>query len=208
MPMIVDELIDKTLRDYGVIATPAVRTGIYKYISLLLRWNEQISLTTITDTLEILQFHFGESMFAASVVPIREGRLADVGSGAGFPGIPLKLLIPSLELLLIESNTKKSAFLEECVRELDLKGVNVHRGRFEDLEARVPHFDFITARALGDYFALMSWAQYQVTPCGALVLWLGGRDATEIQKTPLFGWRSAIPIPRSERRVLLIGAHR
>jgi 16S rRNA (guanine527-N7)-methyltransferase len=112
--------------------------AIQKYISVLLRWNKKIALTAITDPLDIVRFHFGESMFGAPAVPIRKGRLADVGTGAGFPGLPLKLLVPSLDLVLIESNAKKASFLSECIRELNLTGVDVYRGRVEEIEPKDP----------------------------------------------------------------------
>src|SRR6202451_4266055 len=159
MPIIPDQLIDRTLKEYGISGNPFIRIGIQKYISLLLRWNERISLTTITDPLDILRFHFGESMFAASVLPIRNGRLADVGSGAGFPGLPLKIMVPSLDVLLIESNAKKASFLSECIRELNLLGAEVVRRRFEDTGGRGSKFELITARALGGYQDLIKWAQ-------------------------------------------------
>jgi len=206
MPIIADQLIDKILREYGVTAlTPLVRTGIQRYISLLLRWNQKISLTTITDPIDIVRLHFAESMFAGSAVPIPNGRLADVGTGAGFPGLPLKLLIPSLNLVLVEPTAKKASFLAECVRELNLTDVEVLRTRFEDLETTGPHFDFITARALGDYAELVEWAERQLAPRGSLVLWLGERYADEIKMASSLEWRSPIPIPHSERRVLLVG---
>jgi 16S rRNA (guanine527-N7)-methyltransferase len=208
MPIISDELIDRTLQEYGVSANSDIRSGIQKYISLLRRWNERISLTAISDPLQILRFHFGESMFAASAVPIRDGRLADVGSGAGFPGIPLKLLIPTLDLVLIESNTKKASFLFECIRELSLVGAEVVRSRFEDLDERALDFNFITARALGGYERLTEWAQESLAPSGALVLWLGQDDAVKLQNKSSIEWRPPILIPNSDRRTILVGAHK
>jgi 16S rRNA (guanine527-N7)-methyltransferase len=175
---------------------------------LLLRWNERISLTTIADPLQILRFHFGESMFAASAVPIRNGRLADVGSGAGFPGLALKILIPSLDLVLIESNAKKASFLLECLRELNLDSVQVVRDRFEDLADAGLDLDFITARALGGYEELIEWAQKALASSGALVLWLGQTDATKLQKDSSLEWRSSIDIPGSDRRVILVGSRK
>lgn len=208
MPIISDQLIDRTLKDYGISGNSFMRTGIQKYISLLLRWNERISLTTITDPVDILRFHFGESMFAASVIPIRNSRLADVGSGPGFPGLPLKILVPSLDLVLIESNAKKASFLSECLRELDLDGVEVVRSRFEDLDDVGPGFDFITARALGGYRDLIEWAQKSLASSGELVLWLGQDDAVILQKDSSIGWRSLVSIPNSDRRVILVGTRR
>src|ERR1700693_64505 len=208
MPIISDELIDRTLQEYGVSANPQIRSGIQKYISLLRRWNERTSLTTITDPLQILRFHFGESMFAASAVPIRDGRLADVGSGAGFPGIPLKILIPTLDLVFIESNTKKATFLSECIRELSLVRAEVFRSRFEDLDERARDFDFITARALGGYEGLIEWAQESLASGGALVLWLGQDDAVKLQDESSIEWRPPILIPNSDRRSILVGARK
>lgn len=207
MPAITYDAIASNLLAYGLAATPALCLAIQKYISVLLRWNEKIALTTITDPLDIVRFHFGESMFGASAVPINEGRLADVGAGAGFPGLPLKMLLPSLYVVLIESNAKKASFLSECIRELDLSGVEVHRGRFEEIKAAEHRFDFVTARALGGYSDLVTWSQRQLTPRGALVMWLGERDAVEIRKASSFNWRGTVPITGSDRRVLLIGTH-
>jgi 16S rRNA (guanine527-N7)-methyltransferase len=200
-----DKTIALILSEYGVAATPAFCLAIQKYISVLLRWNKKIALTTITDPPDIVRFHFGESMFGASVVPIKEGRLADVGTGAGFPGLPLKLLLPSLDLILIESNAKKASFLSECIRELNLTGVEVYRGRFEDIKSTESRFDFVTARALGGYSNLVTWSQRRLNLKGALVLWLGERDATEIRKSPNLSWRAPVPINGSDRRVLLVG---
>ncbi|MGB8542556.1 MAG: 16S rRNA (guanine(527)-N(7))-methyltransferase RsmG [Candidatus Acidiferrales bacterium] len=211
MPLISDELIEKALREYRVVTTPAIRLAIQKYISLLLRWNERVSLTTITEPLDILRFHFGECMYAAHAVPIRDGRLADVGSGAGFPGLPLKILVPSLDLVLIESNIKKASFLSECVRELSLSGVKVTRSRFEDLDKKGPdfsHFSFITARALGSYPDLIRWARQALLPNGALALWLGQNDAAKFQEETSFAWKSPIALPGSDRRVILVGTHK
>ena len=205
MADITDKAITLILGEYGVAATPALCLAIQKYISVLLRWNEKIALTTITDPPDIVRFHFGESMFGASVVPIKEGRLADVGTGAGFPGLPLKLVLPSLDLVLIESNAKKASFLSECIREVNLTGVEAYRGRFEDIEAEQNRFDFVTARALGDYSNLLTWSHRQLTLGGSLALWLGERDAMEIRKTSSFNWRAPVPITGSDRRVLLIG---
>src|ERR1700722_16294602 len=206
MATITDQAIASNLLGYGVASTPALCLAIQKYISVLLRWNEKIALTTVTDPLDIVRFHFGESMFGASAVPIKEGRLADVGTGAGFPGLPLKLLLPSLDLILIESNAKKASFLSECIRVLDLSRVEVHRGRFEDIKPAERRFDFVTARALGGYSVLMTCLQGQLAQGGALVLWLGERDAKEMRKTSNFDWRVPVPITGSDRRVLLIGA--
>lgn len=200
-----DNQIAEELRPYGVSASPQLSEFIRTYVSLLLRWNSKISLTTVADPLEIVRFHFGESMFAASRASIREGRLADVGSGAGFPGVPLRMLTPELSLCLIESNTKKAAFLSEVVRELRLDNVEVYRGRMEEFPAGEASFDFVTSRALGMHAELLAWSRDRLSAGGAVLLWLGQADAVRMCRVPNWNWREPSQIPQSERRLLLIG---
>ena len=125
------------MAEFGIALTSEQVAQILSYLRLLLAWNEKINLTAIRDPVEILYRHFCESMFAAARVPIEAGRLADVGSGAGFPGLPLKILQPKLHVFLIESNVKKAAFLAEVVRELNLSEARVLVARYEELGEEV-----------------------------------------------------------------------
>jgi 16S rRNA (guanine527-N7)-methyltransferase len=199
-----ERVILEELRNYGVSATAEVCSAIRAYIPLLLHWNRRISLTSVTDPLDIVRFHFGESMFAASALSNRNGRLADVGSGAGFPGIPLKLVIPTLYIVLIESNAKK-AFLAEAIRELGLEGAEVFRGPFDDFNSGAPGIDLITARALGMHEKLIKWSRAAINVGGSLVLWLGAGDAAQVSMQGSWRWRDPLPIPGSRSRTILIG---
>src|SRR5215467_11315416 len=96
--------ISEILTTYGVAVNSQLCTQVREYVALLLAWNRQISLTAIRNAGEIVRFHFGESLFALKAVPVENGRLADVGSGAGFPGLPLAMACSSLDLTLIEPN--------------------------------------------------------------------------------------------------------
>jgi 16S rRNA (guanine527-N7)-methyltransferase len=200
-----DRVILEELRNYGVSGTTEICSAIRAYIPLLLHWNRSISLTTVTDPLDIVRFHFGESMFAASALSNRNGRLADVGSGAGFPGIPLNLVIPNLCIVLIESNAKRAAFLAEAIRELGLKRAEVFRGRFDDFTLVAPGFDVITARALGMHEKLIKWSRAAINVGGSLVLWLGAADAAQVSMQESWRWRNPLPIPGSRSRTILIG---
>jgi 16S rRNA (guanine527-N7)-methyltransferase len=201
-----DGVIGDELRNYGVSATADICSAIRAYIPLLVHWNRRISLTTVTDPLQILRFHFGECMFAAPAIDKRNGRLADVGSGAGFPGVPLKLLIPTLDILLIEPNAKKAAFLAEVVRELKLESVEVYRGRFDSLTAVGFRFDYVTARALGMHQDLVEWSREAISIGGIMILWLGNEDAVQVSLQTSWKWSRAIQIPGSHSRVLLVGS--
>src|SRR6202142_1487279 len=99
--------ISELLDPYGFKSDAALCSQIRSYIEMLLAWNMKMSLTTVIDPVEIIRFHFGESIFALTAGMISEGRLADVGSGAGFPGLPLRLACPSIQLMMIDSNVKK-----------------------------------------------------------------------------------------------------
>ncbi|HEX9222599.1 MAG TPA: 16S rRNA (guanine(527)-N(7))-methyltransferase RsmG [Candidatus Acidoferrales bacterium] len=204
-PTLTDEAIATALLPFKVHVTPGLASSIRKYIDLLLLWNHKVNLTSITDPEEILRRHFGESMFAAHSVFIETGRLADVGSGAGFPGLALKLLAPDLEVFLIESVMKKAAFLLEVVRHLNLTGVKVVVSRFEELRDTLAPLDFICARALGDHHQLLDWAKYNLNIGGQVVLWLGVEDARHVTALPGWTWREPIPIPESLRRSLMVG---
>lgn len=198
--------IEKALNFYRVAPDSELCDRIRIYISLLLKWNRSISLTTVTNPDEILRFHFGESFFAVPTLSIENGRLADVGSGAGFPGIPLAMLVPGLSVTLIESNAKKFAFLSEVARELGLANVLEVRARMEDFERTGSPFDFVTARALGQFEDLLGWCKKQLSVSGRLVLWLGQADVAKISAEPSWKWTAAISIPGSERRFMLSGS--
>jgi 16S rRNA (guanine527-N7)-methyltransferase len=208
MPKFSDEQIKNSLSDYWTSASSELCAKVRAYISILTHWNKTISLTNITDPVEILRFHFGESLFAVSNVPISDGRLADVGSGPGFPGLPLKLAVPSLSVVLIESNGRKAAFLCDVIRELKLDHAEVFHGRMENFSKENSIFDFVTARALGQTDELLSWARCELVPSGRLVLWLGKEDSAKIGQDEAWNWRDPIHIPGSRRRNLLIGAPR
>jgi 16S rRNA (guanine527-N7)-methyltransferase len=198
--------IEETLQGYGIFPSSGLAGKISAYIDLLRKWNRRISLTTVTDPVEIVRFHFGESLFAMSQLGIGESRLADVGSGAGFPGLPLAMAIPDLHATLIESNTKKCAFLAEAIRLLELPNATIYEGRMESLVANSAPFDIVAARALGQFDQLLAWAQRSLTGRGRVLLWLGESDSVAIAARPNWLWDPSKLIPRSSRRYLLAGS--
>jgi 16S rRNA (guanine527-N7)-methyltransferase len=181
---------------------------IQQYIKILQTWNEKVNLTAIRDPLEILYRHFCESMYAAEAIPLKNGRLADVGSGGGFPGLPLKIMRPDLQVFLVESNIKKVTFLAEVIRELGLTSAQVLACRYEELGEEVAPLDYVCSRALGDYPAFLDWARSQQIAAKQVILWIGGRDLEEIQKIQTWDWSEPIEVPHSLRRLLLVGTRK
>lgn len=179
--------------------------SIATYLALLKKWNQTISLTSIGEDSEIVARHFGESMFAGSLLPMERGRLADVGSGAGFPGLPLKIAYPALQVTLVEPNVKKCAFLREVHATLGLSGLEIVRSRYEDFGAPPASFDFVCSRALGGYKRLLQWCRAVLKPGGHVILWLGIDDSNLLTKTKGWNWELPVSIPESRRRVVLIG---
>ncbi len=197
--------VREALAPYGLFLTPQQVEMVQLYLSLLVLWNQEINLTSVVEPRRIFERHFGESMFAARMVPIKAGRLADVGSGAGFPGLPIKIACGDLQVILIEANTKKTAFLAEVKRRLRLEGVEILRSRLEELPTQPGSLDFVVARAVGGFDRLLEWSSVSLVKGGRLVLWLGAHDAGKISQRPDWTWREPIAIPNSLRRVLLVG---
>jgi 16S rRNA (guanine527-N7)-methyltransferase len=176
---------------------------ISTYIDVLLRWNARINLTAIRDAESIVTRHFGESLFAARVASSMPARsLADVGSGAGFPGLPMKIWIPELHVALIESNNKKATFLREVIRVLGLTEIDVFAKRAEDFPAASA--DIVTLRAVERFESVLPVAANLVAPGGHLLL-LIGQDQVSRAAVPNFTWAQPIPIPGSSNRVVLPG---
>ena len=200
-----DDAIRTALAPFGVSPDQTVCERIRVYLGLLLQWNEKISLTAVRRPNEILSRHFGESMFAASAVPVDGGRLADVGSGAGFPGLALRLICPELHVVLIESNTKKAAFLAEVSRSLKLTDVVVLSCRFEEATIEPGSLDFIASRALTPSRELLLWARRCLSPDGKLVLWTSAEAVSLISSHTPWKWFEPMPIPQSKQRALLVG---
>ena len=124
------------------------------YSNLLKEWNEKMNLTAITDDEGIATKHFLDSMTALLTGKV-EGRVADVGCGAGFPGMVLKIMKPDIDLYLIDSLKKRLTFLDAVIDELSLDGVQAHHGRAEDVARQMREsFDTVVSRAVANMTVL------------------------------------------------------
>jgi 16S rRNA (guanine527-N7)-methyltransferase len=197
--------ICETLSPFAISLDDDQIAKIREYMLILLRWNRSVSLTSITDPVEIAGRHFGESMYASRLLHVENCRLADVGTGAGFPGLALKIACPGIHLTLIESNKKKCAFLSEVVRSLGFTNVEIRAERFEQIRPEEVLATVITSRAVGDFKQLLRWSTNALVQRGHLVLWVGAEDSTRISNTSGWVWQPAVRIPDSQRRFILIG---
>jgi 16S rRNA (guanine527-N7)-methyltransferase len=200
-----EETIRRALGEFQIPADDKQVFSIQQYIRTLLRWNEKLNLTAIRDPLEILHRHFCESMFGAGAIPVDKGRLADIGSGAGFPGIPMKIARPELELVLVESNIKKGTFLAEVARELELSNTRVLISRYEELGEELAPLDMVCSRALGEFLTFLEWAGSPHVSAERVALWIGGRDLDEARKSKQWEWSEPVLIPQSLQRYILVG---
>ncbi len=197
--------IEGILGSFGISLVADQVDEIREYTSLLLKWSRSVSLTAITDPAQIVTRHFGESIFVAKLLPVENCRLADVGTGAGFPGLAIKIAFPTVRVVLIESNKKKCAFLHEVIRSLELTDVQVVSERFEEIRPETVQTDLITARAIGEFKPLLRWSAQALATWGHILLWVGSEDSTRISQMPGWTWQPAVHIPESQRRFLLLG---
>lgn len=156
-----------------------------KHYDLLIRWNKVLNLTSLRTPKEIIERHYGESLFLGRHLPPGPLHIADVGSGAGFPGIPVAILRPDCSVALIESHQRKSVFLREATREIN--NIHVIAQRAEDVKE---HFDWVISRAVKHPPALAR----------NLAL-LGGEEPPFNER---FTWNK-IKLPSGEHRFLWLG---
>lgn len=154
------------------------------YLELLLKWNAKTNLTAIRDPQQIVQRHFGESLALAQEISQQSApaTAADLGSGAGFPGLPFAIYAPEIQVTLIESQNKKATFLKEVVRALELGNVTVRNERGEAIQER---FDLVMMRAVEKFDQALQTAAALANPQGRIALLV-----SEKQFDPY-----AVPIP-------------
>lgn len=175
------------------------------YINLLLKWNARINLTAIREPGEIVQRHFGESLFAAKYLLDQQlPRTAiDLGSGAGFPGVPFALLAPEVQLTLIESQQKKATFLKELVHALGLKNVKVFSDRAENYPETA---DLVMLRAVEKFEQALPMALRLTKAGGRVALMIGSGQVESAKRLAAeVIWDNPIEVPCSLSRELLVG---
>ena len=173
------------------------------YLSLFVRWNKKLNLSSVRDEEGILARHFIESIAVARSLPNDIATLLDFGSGAGLPGIPIALCRPHIAVTLAESQIKKAAFLQEAVRVLGI-AAKVHADRAETLNEL---FDYVVLRAVEKMPRAVAAAVNLVAPHGWLALMTTDASLAELQTVagPQLKWPEPVRLPGSESRIFALG---
>jgi 16S rRNA (guanine527-N7)-methyltransferase len=148
----------------------------------LVKWTQKINITTITDPIEVASNHFLDSLVPAQFIP-PEAAMLDIGSGGGFPGIPLKVILPKLSITLIDASRKKTSFLKHLIRTLKLDNIEALHIRAEDLAIHpsyINRFDVIISRALSSLDAFVRLALPLLAHGGVIIALKGEVDKTEL----------------------------
>jgi len=206
MPSNTEQMIHELTRLcqlHNVPTTDKVMEGTRTHFELLLKWNQKISLSSITSPLEAARQHYFEPMFAAGFIDPVITTAADIGSGGGFPGIPVALLRPELSVTLIESDRRKAAFLSEARRTLGLSNLSISDDRFENLNV---NYDLVMVRAIERFEAQFSRLLDFSSPSRQAIFFVSESLAKRmLDTTPLPTWQSKILLlPESRDRSLLI----
>ena len=171
-----DAALDRGLGELGLELGPAARERLLGYLALLVKWNRTYNLTAIRDPLAMVTHHVLDSLSVLPHLPLAalRPRVADAGSGAGLPGIPLAIARPQWHVALAESSQKKAAFLRQAAIELALGNVEVHEGRVEAWRPQ-PLFDLVISRAFSALGEFIAACRHLVVPGGTLAAMKGTR---------------------------------
>ena len=187
--------LQRLVGGFLVLGEPQFRQLEHHY-RLLLQWNERINLSAIRDPEEVIERHFAESLFLATHAPSGSKNIVDIGSGGGFPGVPLAIMLPECPVTLMDSHSRKCVFLREVTRDLPNVRVLNHR-----LESASDRYDLVVSRGV-------SWPhmrKFLPRITGHLQLLSSATEWSEIQSDPGWRWQAPISLPWGQRRLLLDG---
>jgi 16S rRNA (guanine527-N7)-methyltransferase len=173
------DLLRQTSQEVGVFLTESQLELFWLYLQELLEWNKTFNLTGIRDPEDIVIKNFVDSLTPLPYLD-RFSRLLDIGSGAGFPGIPLKIAAPELQIHIVDARRKKTSFLRHIIRTLELKGVTAFHGRAEELEQPEQPFQIIISRAFRRLEPLIKLVSPLMESGNTLVAMLGPTTNEEL----------------------------
>ena len=197
--------LDRGLAELGLELPAGARERLLDYVALLVKWNRTYNLTAIRDPLAMVAHHLLDSLAVLPHLPLAGAgaRLADAGSGAGLPGIPLALARPQWRVALAESSQKKAAFLRQAAIELALDNVEVHEGRVEAWRPATL-FDVVISRAFAALTEFLALCRHLVAPSGVLAAMTGAAPAALGPECSLI--RLRVPTLDAQRHLVLCRA--
>jgi 16S rRNA (guanine527-N7)-methyltransferase len=177
-----EELLKSGLDELGIPCNKEQAASLLLLLSELKKWNRTYNLTSITDEKGMIIKHLFDSLLYLKVIPNKALRIADLGSGAGFPGIPIKIIRPDLDMTLVESSRKKASFLKHIIRLLGLTGISVIQVRAEEAgEALQKSFDVAVSRATFSIKDFIKTACPYIKDDGILVISKGPKLSEELE---------------------------
>jgi len=180
-----ENLLEDGSHELGIDLNTGQAAQFLTYLELIKKWNNKINLTSITEDKEIVVKHFLDSLTVSDF--INDGsQVIDIGTGAGFPGIPLSIVRESLKITVLDSREKKIFFINEVLRELELRNVETAAARAEDSNNGVPrnYFDYVLTRAVGDIEEVLNLSEPYLNDEGKIILMRGKEGVKE--------WESSI----------------
>ena len=176
--------------------------AFHAYAELLKEWNEKINLTAITDEPLVVEKHFYDSLLIAKNMSFAGKTIADIGSGAGFPGMAIAIAFPESRVTLIDSTKKKFLFLDEVKKTLKIKNVNFHVGRVEDMRSERNHFDVVTARGFAAMNIFLEVASPLAKVGGTLIAMKSLKGEEELVKSKFAIHRLGLEKKETQKDVL------
>ncbi len=178
--MTINDFINK-LNELKIDYTDQMLDQLEFYCNYLMEYNEHTNLTAIREKEEIYLKHFYDSLMIAKVIDLKASNtLLDIGSGAGFPGVVLKIFYPNLKVTILDSNSKKTNFVQSLINKLELKDINVINERAEEYAKNGVKFDIVTSRAVAYIDIITPLSSYFVTSEGTILL-MKGNIGEELQ---------------------------
>ncbi|MDD3241214.1 MAG: 16S rRNA (guanine(527)-N(7))-methyltransferase RsmG [Bacilli bacterium] len=179
-----DKILIEELKKIGILLTKEQLDKLNKFYDLLIDWNKKINLTRITEKNEVNLKHFYDSLTLIKTIDLEKiSTMCDLGSGAGFPGIVIKICFPNINITLIDSLNKRVTYLNEIIKELDLEGIiAIHERAEEYSKENIEKYDLVTARAVSDLRIISEMAMPMVKINGNFVAMKANADE-EIEKS-------------------------